>query len=539
MLARGIPLGIVALHTVLAMPSVMAAAHPAENRDTAEAQPGNESSLARRAQSHDSQRSHTQADGVHLEQIERVATTIDDWMAQLAQPAIVNVTRIQVDQTNNGIGISLETNGEISTAETSTIENAVIVDIPNAVLNLPDGDDGFVSNPAEGIALIDVTDLPANRVRITITGTDAPPMVDIRTRSFGITVNVTPENQVAQPQEEESIQVIVTGEQDTYFVPNATTATRTNTPILDTPTSIQVIPRHVLEEQQVTRLDEALNNVSGVTFAGTFVNTSLNFNIRGFDAPTLRDGFQEFGGFTGINPTITNLEQIEVLKGPASILYGQIQPGGLINLVTEQPLAEPRYEVGLQVGNRAVFQPQLDISGPLTSDGRVLYRLNASYFHDDGFTDFDQDIERAFVAPVLAFQMGDRTNLTIRAEYTNEQLPFEAGLPAFEDGVVDVPFDRIIVEPDDFTDSEFLRLGYSLEHRFSDSWRIRNAFEYTNRDLLDVGFIPIEFNQATGIVTRFPSQQDLDTENFSLQTNVVGDFSTGPIDHTLLVCLEQ
>ena len=149
----------------------------------------------------------------------------------------------------------------------------------------------------------------------------------------------------------------------------------------------------------------------------------------------------------------------------------------------------------IQVGSRGFWQPQIDFSGPLTEDGRLLYRLNASYLHDDGFTDFEVDTEQVFVAPVLAWQISDRTNLTLSAEYLDEQQPFDAGLVASGTGVVDVPYNRIIVEPDNFTESEVLRLGYRLEHEFSDTWQIRNAFEYSRRELFDVGWLPFAFDE--------------------------------------------
>ncbi|MEO0828198.1 MAG: TonB-dependent siderophore receptor [Cyanobacteria bacterium J06635_15] len=473
---------------------------------------------------------------VPLNEVEQSATTVDEWAAQIAQAELVEITNVQITETPTGFTLQLETSGELSMPETSTTGNATVADIPNAVLNLPGGNEYTISNPAEGIALINVSALPNNQVRIAITGIDAPPTIAISTAATGLMVTAMPGSPTAQTPEDDSIQIVVTGEnEEDYFVPNANTATRTDTPILDIPASIQVIPQQVLADQQVTRLDEALNNISGVNFGGTFVGTSLNFNIRGFDAPTLRNGFREFGGFTGISPSITNIERVEVLKGPASILYGEIQPGGVINLVTEQPLTEPVYEIGGQVGNRGVFQPQIDFTGPLTADRRLLYRLNASYFRDDGFTNFEQDFERFFVAPILTWQISDRTELTLSVEYTNERLPFETGLVASGTGVVEVPFDRIIAEPDNFTDSDLLRLGYELAHQFNDRWQVRNAFDYSSRNLFDIGVIPLDFNEATGIVTRFPSQQTLDTDNFALQTTVIGEFMTGSIGHTFLV----
>ncbi|NEQ29413.1 MAG: TonB-dependent siderophore receptor [Leptolyngbya sp. SIO4C5] len=468
-----------------------------------------------------------------------LATTVTEQLTPIAQTQPITITNVQVEETAEGFSLQLEADGELATPTTSVAGNAAIADIPNAMLQLPDGNEFFASDPAEGISLINVTNLPDNQVRVAITGTDATPTVNISVGAAGLVVSGMPGDPTVSVPDEEAIQVRVTGEQtdDDYFVPNASTATRTDTPILDTPASIQVVPQQVLEDQQVIRLDEALANVSGVSSGSTFSNVTLDFNVRGFDAPTLRNGFREFGGFTGTSPNVTNIERVEVLKGPASILYGEIQPGGIINIVTEQPLSEPTYQVDLDVGSRGLIQPQIDLSGPLDAAGNFLYRLNAAAFRDDGFIDRARDFERRFIAPVVAFR-SDRTDFTVSAEYTDEVSPLDNGLPALGSGVVDVPRDRSIVQPEDFADSQLLRVGYDFEHRFSDNWRIRNGFEYSNRDLLDVGYIPLEFDEATGIVATFPGRQDLETENFSLQTNVVGEFSTGSIDHTLLAGID-
>ncbi|MGL6341066.1 MAG: TonB-dependent siderophore receptor, partial [Waterburya sp.] len=353
--------------------------------------------------------------------------------------------------------------------------------------------------------------------------------------------SINPQGTSAQSTPDEEIEIIATGEgeEDDYTVPDASTATRTDTPIRDIPQSIQVIPQEILKDQQVNRLDEALSNVSGTTFAGTFGNTSLNFNIRGFEnAPVLLDGFRQFGGFDLGSPETANLERVEVLKGPASILYGEVQPGGVINLVSKQPLTQPSYQAELQLGNRGFVEPSIDFSAPLTEDGKVRYRLNALYHHNDGFVDFEQDFNRFFIAPIVSWQIGDNTDLSFKLQYTDEEAPLENGLVASGNGIVDVTRDRNISEPDDFTDNEFFSLGYNLEHRFSNNWKIRNAFRYGHRNLEDFSALPLEFDENTGIVTRFLGQQEINTKNYALQTNVVGEFKTGAIAHTLLMGID-
>ena len=193
---------------------------------------------------------------------------------KLAKAEPVEITNVQLEATADGFTLRLETTGELASPETSVTGNVAIANIPNAVLKLSDGDEFSASDPVDGIALVNITNSSADQVRIVISGHDAPPQVDISATAGEVIANVTLGTPSAQG-EGDAIQIGVTGEQDDYFVPSTSTATRTNTPILDTPVSIQVVPRQVLDDQQVIRLDEALANVSGVSRGGTFSNLTL------------------------------------------------------------------------------------------------------------------------------------------------------------------------------------------------------------------------------------------------------------------------
>ncbi|MBE9170812.1 TonB-dependent receptor plug domain-containing protein [Pleurocapsales cyanobacterium LEGE 06147] len=449
---------------------------------------------------------------------------------------IVKVTGINLERIEEGLQIILETaTGQKLVPLILSEGNNLVVDFLDATLALPTGNEFRETNPVKGITEVSVTQVDESIIRLTITGENNAPNAEVIPSEQNLVLGVRPEA-TAQTEADEEIEIIATGEgeEDDYFVPNAITGTRTETPLLDIPQSIQVIPQEVLEDQQVIRLEDALRNISGVTPSGTNGNSTTLFNIRGFsDAPILRDGFREFGTYRGL-PETADLERIEVLRGPASILYGEVQPGGVINLVSKQPLSEPFYSGQLQVGSRNLIRPQIDLSGPLTSDGNLLYRLNALYFQDDGFRDFDEGIERFFVAPTVKWQISDRTDLTVRLRYTDEEIPVDNGLIAVGDSVADIPFDRITGEPDNIGTREFIDVGYDFEHRFSDNWKLRNAFRYTDRNTLNVLANAFEFDEATGILQRFLGLQDIDTQNYSLQTNLVGEFATGSIDHTLL-----
>lgn len=466
-------------------------------------------------------------------------TIVHEPHQELAQAAIAQITDIQVNSTTEGIGLLLQTVGDLAVPTPSIVGNAVVATLSNAELELPNGDEFSIANPVEGIALITVSPLPDNRVRVVITGVDAPPTVAISADPTGLLLGIASDAEEVGQTSAEGLQIVVTGEDtnDDYTVSEAGTGNRTDTPILDTPASVQVIPQQILDDQQTLRVDDALQNISGVTGSlDPFGGSSLT--LRGFTAasfttgPILRDGFRVYDNL-GFQET-ANLERIEILRGPASVLYGQGTPGGVINLVTKQPLSDPFYEFQLQAGSFGLIRPSFDISGPLNQDESLRYRLNAAYQNEDGFRDFDTDIERIFIAPVLSWDISDRTTLSFNAEYLDDQSPFDLGLVAVGDGVVDVPRDRITGEPDDIRQTESITLGYNLEHQFSDHWRLQNSFRYVHQNYDVEVFLPVIINETTGIITRFPSVRRYLSDDYSLQTSVVGEFSTGDIEHTLL-----
>ncbi|MEM9809205.1 MAG: TonB-dependent siderophore receptor, partial [Cyanobacteria bacterium P01_D01_bin.56] len=471
------------------------------------------------------------------------ALTANRQSSILAQASeTVEIIDIQLNVTETGVDISLITAGEtLSLPQTEVVNNALVAEIPNATLAL--GEDEFlVFEPAEGIAVIQAVNSSENVVQLSITGADAPPVADVTSEAQTLQLSVVPVDSVASAPAEEPLRLVVTGEETSrYVVPAASTATRTDTPLDEIPQSIQVIPEEVLEDQQVIRLNDALRNASGVV-SNSLDQRGQRFIIRGFSSSSvLRDGFRQTNGGSGNSgfQELANIEQIEVLKGPASILSGALEPGGAINLVTKKPLSEPFYELGLRAGNRELIEPSIDMSGPLTEDGQLLYRLNALYRNEDYHRDFDVPVERFFIAPVLSWAISDRTDLTVELEYSDETRPADfGGIPIIGDRVADVPFDRITGEPDDDASNEFLRLGYQFEHRFSDKWKARNSFRYISLDNDFVSNVAFGTNEATGDIFRVWVQNAQPSDSYELQTNVVGEFTTGSIEHTLLAGID-
>jgi iron complex outermembrane recepter protein len=454
----------------------------------------------------------------------------------LVAQGITQVTGVQVNQTESGLELILKTTGGEKLVPLILPEgNNLVIDLVDATLALPTGDKFRESNPAPGIREILLTQVDESSLRLTITGESQTPSAEVKPSAQNLVLNVTSEAATTETPDEE-IEVIATGEgeEDDYGVEEATTATRTDTPLKDIPQSIQVVPQQVIEDQQVNRLEDALRNVSGVSAGDGFGGTTERFVIRGFaqDDTTLVNGFRQ-GSLNQGFPSVDRLEQIEVLKGPASILYGNLEPGGVVNLVTEKPLKEPFAETNLELGSFGLFQSSFDFSDSLNSNQTLLYRLNANFEVNNSFRDFEQDATRLSLAPTISWQIGKNTDLLIDFSYLNEARPFDRGIVAIGDGVADIPYDRIFQQPDDEYELEQLSASYQLEHRFSDKWKLRNSFRLVSSDSSNFTLDSL-FIDDSGILERgFRRNEDLN-ENYTIQTNVVGKFKTGKIEHQLL-----
>ncbi|MEO0537512.1 MAG: TonB-dependent siderophore receptor [Cyanobacteria bacterium P01_A01_bin.123] len=460
------------------------------------------------------------------------ATTVEAWLAQI-EASLTQITGVRVEETEAGLQVLLEiAGGEVATPMTSVSGDALILEIPNAVLT---GEAFEQFEPAAGIALVQVSALPSDRVQVVITGTDAVPEVAVGSDVAGLTLSVVPG--VAQAGEaDDAIQIVVTGEVDEGYNPrSASTATRTDTPLRDIPQSIQVVPQQVIEDRNATTLIEAVETVSGILSRGSFFGAPAQaFTIRGFEQRgNFRNGFRDVDLFSLSGGTST-VERVEVLRGPASVLFGQVEPGGIVNVITRQPQSEPAYNVELEAGNYGYYQPSVDATGPLTVDESVLYRLIAAYEGNDSFQEF-VTTDFITIAPSLTFNIGDRTELNVYYEY----LDFSGDPPLSYAQILSngdlTPRDTFLSYPDlSFADITTQRVGYTLEHELSSNWRIRNALAVTLSDTSEnqvLSFSPAINNRFLAIEAY---QAEYSRENYFAQIDVLGEFETGSVEHQLL-----
>lgn len=335
----------------------------------------------------------------------------------------------------------------------------------------------------------------------------------------------------------------------TYVAEESTTATRTDTPIRDVPQSIQVITRKVIEEQRTFRLQNTLENISGINATESAASLYDSLIIRGFtatDRSYFRNGLLDpFAQFTASDTY--NIRRLEVLKGPAAVLYGQGDPGGVINIVTHKPLPNAAYSANVTLGNFHFYRSELDATGPLNAAKTVLYRLNVAGQKAGSFMDYaNRDL--AAIAPSVTWLMSSRTTLTVEADYLRRWSNDPYGLPAqgtfLPNPNGEIPRHRATTLGNFSTfNRTSYRFGYDLTHQFNDKWSIRTAFRHTiaedDRNNLYAGFGGV-LEPDFRTIQRFQVLQPGVARRHanSMVTNLVGHFRFLDMDHTLLTGIE-
>nr|WP_225839656.1 TonB-dependent receptor [Pseudomonas sp. MM211] len=325
-----------------------------------------------------------------------------------------------------------------------------------------------------------------------------------------------------------------------YQPPETTSLMRSDTPLLEIPQAVAVVPAQVLQDQQPQNLDDALANVSGITQSNTLGSTLDAVMKRGFgdnrDGSILRDGMRTI---QGRNFTAT-AERVEVLKGPSSMLYGILDPGGVINVVSKKPQLESYRAI---TGRASTFGHgkngsggTLDVTGPLGETG-LAYRLVADYDDADYWRSFGNNRDKTF-APSLAWY-GEDTTITLSHEYREYSVPFDRGT-VFRDGKpLSIPAERRLDEAYNITDGRSHLTIFDLSHQLNEDWKAHFAYSY-NRDRYDDYQARIFRAESDGTYTRRldGTQGAVSTSHFAT-FDLDGKVMLGGMQHDLLMGVDH
>lgn len=333
-----------------------------------------------------------------------------------------------------------------------------------------------------------------------------------------------------------------------YLATRTAAGSKTDTSILEAPRSISVATREQMQDRQVQNLDDAVRYMPGVIASSYGSDSRAEWmKIRGFEPIQVLDGLPLPKG-TYVMPKLEtwNLERVALLRGPASSVYGQTPPGGLLDMVSRRPEAVSSHQVQVQIGTFQHKQISFDSTGRLDDDGRFLYRIGG-VLRDSGTAIEHIDDQRFNIAPSLTWNIADDTRLTLLSQFnrddtgtTSQFLPLQGTKLATPAGKVD--YHKNLGDPDwEFYDKEYYALGYAFEHRINDTWQFRQNVRYTKSDL---SFQSITaggnaFSVADdGTLERGANVVNEDVSQFAVDSNLQADFATGALKHTLLLGLD-
>ena len=341
-----------------------------------------------------------------------------------------------------------------------------------------------------------------------------------------------------------------TGPVDGYVAKATGTGSKTATPIAEIPQSVSVVGREELDDRGVvTKIDEALRYTAGVSTEpfGSDPDTDW-FYIRGFDATqtgVFLDGLNLFSyGFGGFQTDAYMLERVEVLKGPASVLYGGSNPGGIVDLVRKRPQDEPAYstEIGINNFGNAFFG--FDANDKLNADGTLTYRITGKVAGGNNYSDYSEDL-RGFLMPQITYEPDDATSLTVYAIASAlDQTHVGNGFLPYEGTVTDGSFggridrDFFFGEPDhDYGRYDQQMFGYEFSHEFDNGWKVSQNLRYSHLDKAEELVYPYAYT-ADGKLARLGFKHDTSVDSFNIDNRAEKEFSTGPLDHSLLLGLD-
>jgi iron complex outermembrane receptor protein len=325
-------------------------------------------------------------------------------------------------------------------------------------------------------------------------------------------------------------EVIVTGNKQ----PKPVTALRSGLKPMDTPQSVQVIGAEIIEQQQAIRLSEVLKNANGVYVSSARGGAQESFFSRGYDMSAnnmFKNGFRYNSGSI---PDVASLDKVEFLKGSAALLYGNVAPGGILNLVTKTPSFKSGGEITMQAGSNAFYKPSVDFYGPLNK--HIAYRFAGSYENSESFRDVVKN-ERLYINPSFLFNVSDKTQITVQGDYLNADWTPDFGTGIIGKTVLDLPRNNFYGSLWSNGKTKSASASVLLNHDFNKNWKLNfnSSFQTYDRtqkstaqmsNLDDTKIYPIPGYWNRGLVQNKNLEQILG-DQLSLQAT----FNTGSIKH--------
>ncbi len=318
-------------------------------------------------------------------------------------------------------------------------------------------------------------------------------------------------------------------------------ANRLGVGVQETPQAITAIGADLMRAQGVDQLEDVMRNVPGMTQSAAHAGIFSNYVLRGFQLDNANNYFRDGLRFDRQSQiSLQNIEQVEVIRGPASLQYGKLAPGGLVNFVTKKPLATRKHEATLYANQFGQLEGGFDSTGKLTESGNVLYRLNVEAKKLDSFRDH-VDGDAYFIAPAFTFNLSDTTVMDVLLEHGRHDTIRDPGQPAtVQNDLASVTR----LDPSAFHGEKSAKNlvhntsgALRLNHRLNAAWELRADYSGSrfDRDMYYTINLPV----TNSSVPRRTLAAFTDARSDSVRVEAFGNFATGELKHKLLAGMDR
>ena len=335
-----------------------------------------------------------------------------------------------------------------------------------------------------------------------------------------------------------------------YLATRTAAGTKTDTALVEAPRSISVATRQQMQDRNVQNLDDAVKYMPGIVSASYGSDTRYDWmRVRGFEPTQFLDGLPlPRGVYANPKAETWNLDRIALLRGPASSVYGQTPPGGLLDMVSRRPSDESSHAIQVQYGSDNYRQINFASTGKIDDEGQFLYGVSGVV--RDAGTQVDHiDNKRYNIAPSLTWNIDTDTKLTLLSQFTRDDTGTTSQFLPIQGTKIKSPLGEVshhknLGDPDyEFYDRTYYALGYAFEHRFNDTWQFKQNLRYTKSELsfqqLTVGSYAFSPADAAGNISRSTTNVDENIGQFAVDNNFQADFAKGDVTHTLLLGMDH
>ncbi|WP_343707892.1 TonB-dependent siderophore receptor [Flavobacterium sp.] len=312
--------------------------------------------------------------------------------------------------------------------------------------------------------------------------------------------------------------------------PKPVTAVRSGLKPMDNPQSIQVIGSEIIEQQQAIRLSEVLKNANGVYVGSARGGAQESFFSRGYDMSAnnmFKNGFRYNAGSI---PDVSGLDKVEFLKGGSALLFGNVAPGGVLNLVTKTPQFKSGGEISMQIGSYAYYKPAFDFYGGLNKS--IAFRINGSYENSESFRDVVKN-ERLYINPSLLFVISPKTQITVQGDYLSADWTPDFGTGIIGTQILDLPRNAFYGSLWSNGTTKSSSASVLVNHDFNKNWKLNFNSSLQNYDRASKSTAQLSSVKENGDWTR-PLVQNKNLEQIlGDQLSLQGNFNTGSVKHQI------